>query len=292
MLVGRPIQHGAPPLKRCREQQAQYGQTKKSRDPKRISSHGMTRREGQAPDCNIDFAPKTCKCQGAKFSKWGAITKSQDNGEGEEASPLPRKHLRFGKVPANDFSDSGSDSSTSNIPSSPDAAITTKKELAACTQDAQDAYSNMSPSKDLNRDEALSEVDVTKFKELPSYHWWASSCWLDASLEALYSALNYGDWNGFEILFNEDMNQTPPSLMYYFYLMMRGCRSWPISTFSAKNGPAQELQTLRDGFRTFLYKMKVVEGPEDSYQDGTWSYYVSCMDVPHCIQASGSFLTG
>ncbi|KAK0435787.1 hypothetical protein EV421DRAFT_1740054 [Armillaria borealis] len=216
----------------------------------------------------VDFFPKTRKWRGTKGSKRGANKKGQDSDEGEGASPPPWIRLRFGTAPINNLSDSGSDSSTANIPSFPDTATTTKKELAARTQDAQDAYANMSPSKNLNRDEALSEVDVTKFKELPSYPWQANSCWLDASLEALYSALNYGDWNGFEILFNEDMNWTPPSLTYYFYLTMRGHRSWPISTFSVKNGPVQELQTLRDGFRTFLYKMKVVEGPEDSYQDG------------------------
>ncbi len=48
---------------------------------------------------------------------------------------------------------------------------------------------------------------------------------------------------------------------------MKGRRTWPISDFSAKNGPARELLTLRDSFRAFLYKIKVVEGPEDSYQD-------------------------
>ncbi|KAK0234340.1 hypothetical protein IW262DRAFT_1452899 [Armillaria fumosa] len=205
---------------------------------------------------------------GAKGSKWGANKKVEDNNESEGTSPPPQKRLRVGKAPVTNLFDSGLDSSTSNIPSPHDTPSTVKKEIESHTQDAQDAYANMSPSRNLNRDKALSEVDVNKFKELPSYPWRSNSCWLDASLEALYSALNYGDWNSFENLFDEDMKQVPPSLMYYLYLTMRGRRSWPISTFSSKNGPAHKLQTLRDGFHTFLYKMKVVDGPEDLYQDG------------------------
>ncbi len=259
---------GAPPLKRRREQQAQYGRTKKSRDPKRISSHGTTRREGRAPDRNVDFFSKTRKRKGAKASQHGANRKRYDSDEDEATSPPPRKRLRTGKAPIdNDPSDSGSESSGAEIPPSDDTPINPKNDGAARYQEAQDAYDNMSPSKNFKRDAALSVVDLSKHKELPSYPWRENSCWLDASLEALYTALNYGDWNGFEDLFNEDANQLPPSLVYCFFLTMKGRRAWPISDISGKNGPARELLTLRDSFRAFLYKMKVVEGPEDSYQD-------------------------
>ncbi len=227
MVVGGPIQHGAPPLKRRREQQAQYGQTKKSRDPKRISSHGTTQCEGRAPDRNVDFFffffSKTRKWKGAKASQQGANKKRYDNDEDEATSPPPRKRLRTGKAPIdNDPSDSGSESSGAEIPPSDDTPINPKNDGAARYQEAQDAYDNMSPSKNFKQDTALSVVDLLKYKELPSYPWRENLCWLDASLELLYMALNYGDWNSFEDLFNEDANQLPPSLVYCFFLTMKG----------------------------------------------------------------------
>ncbi|PBK85801.1 hypothetical protein ARMGADRAFT_1035991 [Armillaria gallica] len=115
----------------------------------------------------------------------------------------------------------------------------------------------MSLSKHFEQEIALSVVDITKHKELLSYPWRANSCWLDASLEALYMTLKYGDWKSFQLLFNEDADWMPPSLIYYFFLMMKG-----------QNTPAQELLDLHDGFCTFLYKMKIVSGHEDTYQDG------------------------
>lgn len=126
----------------------------------------------------------------------------------------------------------------------------------------------MSPSKNFEREAALSVVDIAKHKQLPSYPWRANLCWLDASLEALYTTLNYGDWKTFQLLFDEDVDRMPPSLMYYFFLTMKGRRTWPISDFLGQNTPAQELLDLRDGFRAFLYKMKIVSGHEDTYQDG------------------------
>ncbi len=263
-LVGAPVRHGSSPLKQRREQQAQYGRTKQSRDPKRISSHGTTRHEGRAPDRNMDFFPTTRKRSSRKTSMRRAKKKAHQANETEDGSPPPRKRLRVGRAPIEDITEHSESSSDS----SDETPKTPTKNTVVRTREAQDAYDNMSPSKNFEREAALSVVDIAKHKQLPSYPWRANSCWLDASLEVLYTTLNYGDWKTFQLLFDEDVDRMPLSLMYYFFLTMKGRRTWPISDFLGQNTPAQELLDLHDGFRAFLYKMKIVSGHEDTYQDG------------------------
>ncbi len=160
ILVGAPVRHGSSPLKQRREQQAQHGRTKKSRDPKRISSRGTTRREGRAPDRNVDFFPNTRRRSRRKPTTLGAKKKTHraDHDESETGSPPPRKRLRVGRAPIQDSPDDSNSSSDSSeeIPNTP------TKDAAARTQEAQDAYDNMSPSKHFEREIALSVVDITK----------------------------------------------------------------------------------------------------------------------------------
>ncbi len=125
----------------------------------------------------------------------------------------------------------------------------------------------MSPSKDYDRDLTRSVIDVSQTKELPSFPWSRNSCWLDASLEALYTALNYGDWQTFESLFVGESQRSTPSPIYYLYITLKGCRDWPLTDFPGSSAPSKELQNICDGFQSFLYRIKVVTGSEYSFQD-------------------------
>ncbi|KAK0479331.1 hypothetical protein IW261DRAFT_1420054 [Armillaria novae-zelandiae] len=228
-LYGAPIHHGISPLQYRKDQQSQYGHTKKFCDPKHASKHGITH---------------------------------EDN----EGSPPPQRRLRRNN-PSLLVYDSEESGEYNSIHSESQPSDSLQIDADTHAKAVKQFFDNILPSKDYDRDLTRSVINISQTKELPSFPWSHNSCWLDASLEALYTTLNYGDWLMFESLFAGESQRSTLSPIYYLYIMQKGCHDWPLSDFPGSSAPSQELQNIHDGFCSFLYHIKLVTGSEDSFQD-------------------------
>ncbi|KAF5371934.1 hypothetical protein D9757_011489 [Collybiopsis confluens] len=257
------------------ELKAIHNRTKPSRNPEHHSSRNL--REGRAPDDLKSFRSKT------------GIKKPSDSGKASTAKlhktfdkNAKRKPTRKPSILSSEEADhdtlseseeycptSASDSESKSNANSDIQAV--QVQLDKDRKHIQKNFENASPTKHVNQEHTLAVIDITKFKEIPSYPWSKNSCWIDSSLEALYCALSFHDsWTEFESLVENEQKESSPSPVYYLYLCLKSRRLRPISGFpkSSNRIKSQGLQNLRDSFREMLFKIKMVTNSDsiDSYQ--------------------------
>lgn len=158
-----------------------------------------------------------------------------------------------------------------NIPPSP-STIKSQKDMLA----AQDRLSHMSPSKtQLSKAKFdFHLIDVKHIQELPSAKWSNNSCWLDLSMEAIWTALAFhGAFSEFEELMVTEEQAACPSPLYYLYLAFKFRLDHGILEFKgSQQGHAKPLTEIRDNLCEMLYKIRAVPGKVGDEQDTIVSY--------------------
>ncbi|THU98072.1 hypothetical protein K435DRAFT_857000 [Dendrothele bispora CBS 962.96] len=96
-------------------------------------------------------------------------------------------------------------------------------------------------------------IDIKKIKELPSYPWNQNSCWLDASLQAIFCSF---------------------LLHPQLYLSIDARRDWPLSAFpgSSKGQNVQPLESLRDELWEYLSGNQLLPYSIYEFQPG-WGWF-------------------
>ncbi|THU81661.1 hypothetical protein K435DRAFT_808888 [Dendrothele bispora CBS 962.96] len=127
-------------------------------------------------------------------------------------------------------------------------------------------------------------IDIKKIKELPSYPWNRNSCWLDASLQAIFCSflLHPQVWKHFEELASVEIGTSSPSHVFQLYLSINARRDWPLSAFpgSSKGQNAQPLESLRDELQEYLSGNQLLPYPKYEFQPGWGWFEQSIMSSP------------
>ncbi|KAF5365496.1 hypothetical protein D9757_012971 [Collybiopsis confluens] len=274
-LVGVPNHYGKSGLEYRNELKAIHNRTKPSRNPEHHSSRNL--REGRAPDDLKSFRSKTGIKKPSESGKAGTAKLHKTFDKNAKRKPTRKPSILSSEEADHDTLSkseeycptSASDSESKSNANSDIQAV--QVQLDKDRKHIQKNFENASPTKHVNQEHTLAVIDITKFKEIPSYPWSKNSCWIDSSLEALYCALSFhNSWTEFESLVENEQKESSPSPVYYLYLCLKSRRLRPISGFpkSSNRIKSQGLQNLRDSFREMLFKIKMVTNSDsiDSYQ--------------------------
>jgi hypothetical protein len=294
-VVGVPLEYGKPGITIRQEIYAKHGTTHPAR--KHPKGQKRKRQPGRGEGNPPKPRPKG-KVKEAETSEWdGSGSESEsDNTSHKRLHVSPRKtRARAGytkpevSLALENFTDLEEIATTLMVVSPPPEAESSanaapnafgplssgKSQLDFLN--AKGWLSGMFPSKarlDTSQPIEFSGINTKLVTELAGPAWSSNSCWLDSSMEAIYSALVYHKgFKDLETLVSGDEASDSPSLIYSLYLACKFRLHKGLHEFQeSRHGAAQELTELRDNFRQKLHLVGAANGKIGQTQGTTVSF--------------------